>query len=60
MGYLSDQYKPKYLQLCEIVKDAIDLGKYKKGERLPSESELMREFNVSSITVRKCFDILRN
>jgi ABC-type sugar transport system substrate-binding protein len=60
MGYLSDQYKPKYLQLCEIIRDAIDLGKYKKGERLPSESELEREFNVSSITVRKCIDILKN
>jgi ABC-type sugar transport system substrate-binding protein len=60
MGYLSDLYKPKYLQLYEIIKDTIDLGKYKKGERLPSESQLMREFNVSSITVRKCIDILKN
>jgi ABC-type sugar transport system substrate-binding protein len=59
MRFLSDQYKPKYLQLCEIIKEEINLGKFKKGERLPSESELIREFNVSSITVRKCIDILR-
>lgn len=60
MGYLSDLYKPKYLQLVEILRDEIHLGKYKLGERLPSESELMREFHVSSITVRKCIDILKN
>jgi len=57
---LTDLYKPKYLQLYEIIKDEINLGKYKQGERLPSENELMKEFNVSSITVRKCIDILKS
>jgi ABC-type sugar transport system substrate-binding protein len=60
MTRLSDLYKPKYLQLSEIIKDEIYLGKYKQGEKLPSENELMKEFNVSSITVRKCIDILKN
>jgi ABC-type sugar transport system substrate-binding protein len=60
MRYLSDLYKPKYLQLYEIIKEEINRGKFKKGQRLPSESELTREFNVSSITVRKCIDILKN
>jgi ABC-type sugar transport system substrate-binding protein len=60
MRYLTDLYKPKYLQLYEIIKDEINLGKYKKNDRMPSESELIREFNVSSITVRKCIDLLKN
>jgi len=60
MNRLTDLYKPKYLQLYEIIKDEINLGKYHQGEKLPSENELMKEFNVSSITVRKCIDILKS
>jgi ABC-type sugar transport system substrate-binding protein len=60
MSDLSDLYKPKYLQLYEIIKKEINLGKYKQGAKLPSEAELIKRFNVSSITVRKCVDILKN
>lgn len=55
-----DPYKPKYVQLFEkLRKDIID-GRIKRGEMLPSEHELMRVYQVSSTTVRKSIDLLRN
>lgn len=57
---LEDKYKPKYIQLVEIIRADILSGGIKHGERLPSEHELMTKYDVSSTTVRKCVDILRN
>jgi len=57
---LTDSYKPKYIQLAEIIRHKIISGKYKEGDKLLSENELKREYSVSSTTVRKCIDILRN
>jgi len=60
MVKLEDTYKPKYIQLVEIIKHDILSGKFMRGDKLPSENELKKEYNVSSTTVRKCIDILRN
>jgi len=60
MSKLNDTYKPKYIQLVEIIKHEILTGKFKGGDKLPSENELKKEYDVSSTTVRKCIDILRN
>jgi len=60
MGKLEDAYKPKYIQLVEIIKHEILSGKFKGGDKLLSENELKKEYNVSSTTVRKCIDILRH
>ena len=57
---LGDNYKPKYIKLVEIIRGDILSGNFKGGERLPSEHELMDKYGVSSTTVRKCVDILRN
>lgn len=55
-----DTYKPKYIQLVEILRKEIVSGKLKSGDKLLSENELRKSYNVSSTTVRKCIDILRN
>jgi GntR family transcriptional regulator len=55
-----DTYKPKYIQLVDIIRRDILSGNIKRGERLPSEHELMDKYGVSSTTVRKCVDILRH
>ena len=60
MEELQDTYKPKYLQLVDAIRRDILSGKYKKGDRLLSENELKQKYDVSSTTVRKCIDILRN
>jgi GntR family transcriptional regulator len=56
----SETYKPKYIQLVEILRQDILSGKIQSGDKLFSENELRKLYNVSSTTVRKCIDILRN
>lgn len=49
--------EPYYLQLGRIIEDRIRDGEYQPGERLPSESEFCRTFDLSRSTVR---ETLRN
>ena len=48
---LSKQYGPKYQQLFDLLSRDILAGKYKSGQRFPSESVLVRQFGTSRITV---------
>ncbi len=43
-------YAPLYKQLSQILQQRIKEGVYKSGEKLPSESELIKVFKVSRIT----------
>jgi GntR family transcriptional regulator len=49
---------PLYIQLSGIIRKDIDKGKYKSGERIPTEAELIKRYNVSRITVRNALDDL--
>ncbi|MBN2322906.1 MAG: GntR family transcriptional regulator [Spirochaetes bacterium] len=60
MLYKEDTYKPKYIQLVEILRQHIVSGLVKGGDKLLSENELRNKYGVSLTTVRKCIDILRN
>jgi GntR family transcriptional regulator of arabinose operon len=42
---------PKYRQIFENLRDAINSGRYSPGQRLPSEAELVNVFGASRITV---------
>jgi GntR family transcriptional regulator of arabinose operon len=44
---------PKYQQIIEQLRSDIRSGKYSKGERLPSESELVGVFSTSRVTVNR-------
>lgn len=48
-----DHAQPKYLQIVESVRQSIEAGRYRNGVRLPSETELVRRFGVSRMTVVK-------
>ena len=48
----------EYMQIVQYIKQCIDDNILKPGDPLPGENELMEEFNVSSITVRKAMEIL--
>ncbi|HEY60318.1 MAG TPA: GntR family transcriptional regulator [Anaerolineae bacterium] len=50
---------PLYYQLQEILRDKIENGVWKSGERLPTEKELCKQFDVSRITVRNALRQLR-
>ncbi len=44
---------PKYLQITSWLKELIRTGRYKKGEKLPSEIELSKMCNVNRNTLRQ-------
>lgn len=46
-----DTLSPKYQQVYSALKREIQSGRLKKGDRLPSEAELVRTFGASRITV---------
>lgn len=50
---LNMSHQPLYLQIKETLKKQILAGEYAPHERMPSESDLMRMFGVSRITVRQ-------
>ena len=49
---------PLYKQLKTILKELIEKGKIKAGERILSENELISRFNVSSTTARRALNEL--
>ena len=46
-----DTLSPKYQQVYTALRREIQSGRLKKGDRLPSEAELVRTFGASRITV---------
>ena len=56
----NDSYLPKYVQLKEYLKKVIQDGNLAPSQKLPSESELVRQFKISRHTVRHAFDELEN
>ncbi len=51
--------QPKYLRIVESLRASIEAGRYRNGERLPSEAELVRKFGVSRMTAVKAMQHLR-
>jgi len=51
---------PFYQQLYEILRKKIVRGDWQPGELLPSESELIEQYQVSRITARKALESLVN
>ena len=47
-----NSFIPLYQQLYNNIKKQITTGIYKPGDKLPSEGDLCKEFNISRITVR--------
>ena len=44
---------PLYYQISQQIRDQIEAGELKPGDRLPTEKELQEEFEVSRATVRR-------
>ena len=44
---------PLYYQLKEIIKEDVDVGKYKPGEKIPSENELCDILSISRNTAKQ-------
>lgn len=52
--------KQLYSQLYDILFQDIVNGAYSRGDLIPSESELMRQYGVSRATARKAMEMLSN
>ncbi|MFV0385590.1 GntR family transcriptional regulator [Paracoccus sp. (in: a-proteobacteria)] len=50
--------EPYYLQLANIIERMIADGELKSGQRIPSESELCRRYDLARSTVRETFRTL--
>lgn len=57
---MAPQGTSKYNRLIDWVKERIDCGDFKPGEKLYSENELARMFNISRQTVRQAVGVLEN
>ncbi|MGO3601612.1 MAG: GntR family transcriptional regulator [Enterococcus faecalis] len=55
---LDSKKEPLYLQLSNILNNKILSGEYKFGEKIPSELELVSQFQLSRVTVRKAIQDL--
>jgi len=42
---------PKHTQIYDKLREAIEAGKYAAGKKLPSESQLVKQFSASRPTV---------
>lgn len=51
---------PRHKQISEWLKNQIEEGNYEIDEKLPSENELCKKFDVSRVTVRKALQTLEN
>ena len=50
--------RPLYQQLAALLAQDVRAGRWKPGDRLPSEAELMQDHAVSRITVRQAIALL--
>jgi len=54
----STSYTPLYIQIADILRQSIENGQFNKGEKLPSENELVQRFGISRITATAALDEL--
>ena len=50
---------PPYRQIADILRRRIASGKYRPDTRIPTESELVEEFEVARTTARRAVSVLR-
>ncbi len=53
-----DSYEPAYAQLVRILRKQIAAGIFRPGDRLPSEAQLCKRYEISPMTVRRVINIL--
>lgn len=51
---------PLYIQLADILREQIKTGKIKENDKLPSESEMIKQYQLGRLTIRDALGILVN
>lgn len=54
------KHEPKYEAVRKTILNQIQTGKLQPGDKLPSEEQYIKQFNVSGITIRKALTELAN
>jgi GntR family transcriptional regulator len=44
---------PKYIEICRDIIKSIESGDLQPGDKIPSENELIKKYNISNTTARK-------
>lgn len=44
---------PKYIEICQDIINSIETGDLQPGDKIPSENELIKKYNISNTTARK-------
>lgn len=60
MGETRPDFTPAYYRLAEDLKARIESGDLAPGERVPSTSELARQYGISHMTVRRGLELLEH
>jgi GntR family transcriptional regulator len=64
MSKLSSLYDrsrvPLYVQVASVMRQRIDLGQWKEGDKISTLEELESEFGVARVTIRQAIELLRN
>lgn len=53
------RHEPLSQQLAAILREKIDKGEIKPGQKIPSETALVQTYDVARGTVRRALNILR-
>ena len=53
-----DSFKPLYYQISEVLRAMIESNDLKPGDRLPSENELIAQYQISRNTARRALNAL--
>ncbi|MEV4556680.1 GntR family transcriptional regulator [Kitasatospora sp. NPDC049285] len=51
--------QPKYQRIAEDLRREIDSGRYRPGDRLPGENDLMARYGVARMTARQALGVLQ-
>lgn len=60
MPLTTDDARPPYLQLADLIRADIQSGKYQPGSKLPTYRELADEHGVAAMTVQSAFRVLKD
>jgi len=60
LSELKSNEQPIFRQIIERINAGIDSGEFARGDAIPSEPELCRQFSTTRMTVRRAIDALVN
>jgi GntR family transcriptional regulator len=55
---LARSHVPRYVQIADLLRQRIARGGWRSGMKVPSNEDLMREFDVSRVTIRQAVGVL--